>query len=347
LLTASCMSTFLRCQRMFYWRYEIGLKPVRNSHALRFGSAWHVAMECRWQGMSYEDALAQAVAKADTFEEIDVATLAAMLAGYYARYAGENEIIKSLFHEQEFRFPLVGSRTFDVAGKIDGLGLTVFGDEALVEHKTTSEGIEADSPYWNVLRFNSQIYQYVGASRVFGWNPTKIIYDVVKKPGIRPLSNVPTLDEAGLKIVLGADGARVFKKDGSPYQTANKEKGEVVQGAPETPDQYGARLMADVTERPDYYFARRDVPILDGDIQEFEIQRLNVSRQIIALRATARRAVRPEHAFARNCGKMTCGVCDFSAFCMQNLAVDPASPPAGYVIGDKHAELSQVGDSIG
>jgi hypothetical protein len=332
---------------MYYWRYEVGLKPVRNSHALRFGSAWHIAMECRWQGMGYDDALAAAIAKADTFEELDVATLSAMLAGYYAQYGGELEIIKNLYPEQEFRFPLAGSRTFDVAGKIDGLGVTVDGDECLMEHKTTSEDISAESKYWNVLRFNSQIFQYVGAARIHHWNPTKIIYDVTRKPSIRPLSNVPALDEQNLKIVLAADGSRVVKKDGTPKQTADKEKGEVVQGAPETAEQFGERLMADIQARPEFYFARREVPILEADLAEFEVQRLGISRQIIGLRAASRKAARAEHAFARNCGKMTCGNCDYEQFCMQNIAVDPANPPPGYQVGNKFEELSTVGDSIG
>ena len=343
LLTASRMGALLRCQRMHYWRYEVGLKPIRHSHALRFGSAWHVAMECRWQGMDYEAAMSEAVAQADSFEPLDVATLAAMLAGYYAYYAGDRECVKTLHPEQEFHFDLPGSRTFAVAGKIDGLGVTFRDEQCLVEHKTTSEDVAPDSSYWNVLRFNSQIYQYVGAARAHQWNPTAIIYDVTRKPTIRPLSNVPTLDDAGLKIVMGADGQRVIKKDGTPKQTADKEKGEVLQGAPENADQFGARLMADIQTRPDFYFARREVPILDADIEEFETQRLELSRQILMHRAAQRKAKRPEHAWARNCGKMTCGNCDFESFCMQNISVDPAQPPVGFEIGDRFAELSQVG----
>jgi len=48
-MTASRMAALLGCPRKHYWRYEAGLPPVAEGHALRFGSARHAAMEARWQ----------------------------------------------------------------------------------------------------------------------------------------------------------------------------------------------------------------------------------------------------------------------------------------------------------
>lgn len=297
LLTASRMAALLNCPRKHYWRYEVGLKTTSDAQELRFGSAWHTAMECRWQGMSYEDALWATVEKADSFTELDVATLAGMLAGYYARYLAGAENVLTLHPEQEFRLPLSGSRSFDVGGKIDGLGVLVDDRLALVEHKTTSSDLAPDSDYWLRLRFNSQVYQYVVAARALGWDVAIVIYDVARKPMIR-------------------------------------------QKQSETVEQFGDRLAADAAARPEFYFARREVPILDQDVAEFEIQRLELSRQILRLRAAGRKAKRPEHAWARNCGDMTCRFCEFESFCMQNLSVDPANPPAGFVVAEQNPELT-------
>lgn len=296
-LTASRMAALLACPRKHYWRYEVGLSAAVSAGALRFGSAWHAAMECRWQGMECAVALAKACEGADSFTELDVATLSGLLAGYYARYGGEAETVKTLHPEQEFRYALDGSRTFDVCGKIDGLGVLCDGRLALVEHKTTSDSLEADSDYWQRLRFNPQIYQYVLAARALGWDVQTVIYDVTRKPMIK-------------------------------------------QKQTETVEQFGGRLAADTRERPDFYFARREVAVLDQDVEEFAIQRLELSRLILLLRAAGRRARRPEHAWPRNCGGMTCRFCEFCPFCMQNIPVDPAQPPAGFAVGLTNPELS-------
>jgi hypothetical protein len=274
LLTASRMACLLSCQRKHYWRYEIGLRSVSDSHALRFGTAWHVAMENRWQGMEYTANLQAVIDKADAFTEFDVAMLAGMLAGYYARYDASAEIVQTLHPEQEFDLPLPGSRSFDRAGKIDGLGVLFDGRLAMVEHKTSGEDIGDTSDYWQRLRWNPQVYQYVDAARTLGHDVEVVLYDVARKPMISPLSNVPTLDAAGLKIVNDAAGQRCIKRDGQPKQTADKEKGEVVVGSPESPEQFCDRLIADTKARPEFYFARREVPILEQDLAEFEIQRM-------------------------------------------------------------------------
>jgi hypothetical protein len=339
-LTATRMTTLLACLRRHYWRYEVGLKATTDAMALRFGTAWHAAMEARWQGFAYPEALAKATAAAREFAEIDLATLAGMLAGYYGRYDGDAECVQSLHAEQEFVLPLVGSRSFESSGKIDGLGVLKDGRLALVEHKTAGKDIGADSAYWLRLRFNPQVYQYVLAARALGWDVGIVVYDVARKPAIAQ-KQIPVLDAHGCRIVNDALGNRVIKSDGSPRESADNAKGFSLATALETPEEFGDRLVADTRERPDFYFARREVPILDQDVAEFEVQRLELSRLILLLRGAARRARRPEHAWARNCGD-ACQFCEFSGFCMQNISVDPAAPPAGFRVGPVNEELRIV-----
>lgn len=309
LLTASRMGTLLGCMRKHFWRYELGLQAVTEAHALRFGSAWHAAMEARWQGAALDVALAAATSDPSTastgspqagsgqavqFEEVDLATLGGLLAGYYARYASDP--IKSVHPEVEFRTPLAGSRTFDVAGKIDGLAVMHDGRLALVEHKTAGCDIGPDADYWLRLRGNAQVMQYVLAARALGWDVSLVIYDVARKPAIRPRQG-------------------------------------------ETAEAFGDRLAADAQSRPDFYFARREVPVLDDDLAEFEIQRSVMARMILACRGEARRARRPEHGWPRNVGEMSCRNCEYQGFCLQNTAVDAAHPPAGFRVGAVHGEL--------
>ncbi len=299
LMTATRMNCLLDCPRKHYWRYEVGLKRETDSAALRFGTAWHAAMEDRWQRRSYESALAKALATAQDFDEATVATLSGLLAGYYRRW--QDDPVKELHPEVEFRHPLRGSRSFDCAGKIDGLGILHDGRLALVEHKTTGTDISPGSDYWIRLRANPQVLQYVIAAWSLGWDLHTVLYDVTRKPAIRV------------------------------------KKGE-------SPEEYSERLAKDCEERPDFYFARREVPILQDDVESFHIQRVELAKLILNFRAAARKARRPEQAWPRHLTEMQCRLCDYASFCLQNIVPDPAQPPAGFRVGAQHPELNQAAD---
>jgi len=337
-LTASGLAVLVSCMRKFYYRYELNLQHTSEAAALTFGSAWHRAMEARWNGKTVEEVFKAAIAEAKILDELQIATLTGLLTGYYKCY--DHDPIKELQPEQEFQFPLQGSRTFDVAGKIDGLGIHEDGRPLLLEHKTTSDSVEPDSDYWLRLRCNNQIMQYVHAARTCGSPVELILYDVTRKPSIKP-KTIPTLDEAGLKIVLlDADGTRVMNKNGKPRESAGE--GMTVQSRAETSEEYGARLAEDISTRPEFYFARREVPVLDCDLNEFVIQRLEISRMILALRRASRSTAKPHQAWPRNCSSMTCQWCDYREPCLQGIEINAANPPAGFIVGVRNPELQQA-----
>lgn len=334
------MEALLGCPRKHFWSFEIGLKPESDANALRFGKAWHMAMEARWKGASFEEALSTAIPEGVQMDEVQVATLSGLLAGYFAKYK-DAEIVKELHPEVEFSYSLSGSRTFEIGGKIDGLGVLVDGRQALVESKSTGESVAAESDYWLRLRFNSQVFQYVLAARENGWNITVVIYDVVRKPAIEP-RNVPILDENGCKIVLDAEGKRVLKNNGSPRESGDTEKGYKLQTRIETPEEFGQRLAEDTLARPDFYFARREVPILEQDLAEFQTQRLTLSRMILWCRQAEKKLTKREQAWPRNISQFNCNGCAYNSFCLQNLTVDLDRPPSGFRIGQANPELTKT-----
>ena len=302
LLTTSRMACLLACPRKHYWRYEVYLQRDTDALALRFGSAWHDAMEARWQGECYDDALGMALATDRELDEAMVATVAGLLAGYYARW--QSDPVTVVEPEREFRYALRGSRSFDLAGKIDGLGHLHDGRLVLVEHKTTASDVGSGSDYWLRLRANPQVMQYVLGARAIGWDVDTVLYDVTRKPTIR------------------------VRKD-------------------ETPEEYGERLAADCAERPDFYFARREVPILEDDLAEHRVEQQVLARSILGCRAEARTAARPEHGWPRNLSEMSCKLCEYSSFCLQNIVPDPAMPPAGFKVGRRNPELAENDGNIG
>lgn len=339
LITVSRLSTLQSCQRAHYWKYECGLHRQEDADALRFGSAWHRAMEARWQNKTYEESLSLALGNAAELDELQSSTIAALLLGYYLHHHA-TELVKEIHAEIEFALPLESSRTFQVGGKIDGLAVLLDGSIALIEHKTTSDSLDPDSDYWLRLRFNSQLCQYVLAARELGWNVTKVIYDVTRKPSIKP-KQIARVDENGAKIVHDSEGQRVLKKDGSPRETGDTEKGYFLQSDIETADQFSDRLIQDCKDRPEFYFARREAAILDQDLEEFQESRYELGKSILSMRARQRVLTKPENAWPRNVSANTCKYCDFQNFCLQNLTINPAQPPAGFTIAF-NPELNQA-----
>jgi hypothetical protein len=264
--------------------YELGYRPVEDADALRFGSLIHLGLEQLWLGNGIVAALDVACpGAADAFEAVRIAVL---LIGYAARWH-DDDLSDVVAVEAEFRAPLVDPdtgavcTTHELGGKMDVLRRASF-----VEHKTSSEDIGAGSFYWRRLRLNSQVSTYYAGARAMGHEPSSCLYDVIRKPALRPVL-VPLRDERDYKIVLDAAGERVYCKTAKkgeqpkPRETGDAEKGYVVQSRPETAEEYFDRLFAHVAADPAHYYARQEIVRLEHE--EIEAQRDAWQRaQIIA-----------------------------------------------------------------
>jgi len=334
-LSPSRITKMLKCNRSHYLAYEIGLQQIETAQALRFGSAFHRALAARATGAGFDAALVAGIGECADINELDVVILSALLAGYYARYA--DETIVKLFPEVQIEIAMPYNRHFTAIHVVDGLAELRDGRTALVEHKTCSESLADDSDYWQSLRFQVQPLAYVSAAREKGWDVSTLLWDAIRKPSIAP-KQILILDEAGKKIVLDAAGNRVFKKDGEPRESGDTEKGYVVQSAEETPEQFGERLAADIAERPEFYYARRELAILQDTLDEFKAMRDCVARQIVSCRKEQARYEKPENAWPRNVGKFSCQTCDFSSFCLQNISASRTAIPSGFKVKSTETE---------
>jgi hypothetical protein len=214
-------------------------------------------MEVWWRGESVDgNDLGPAIDAATNGCEdaYEAAKLTALLIGYDARWAPKHDHASVVAVEVEFRFPMKLYSWAEFGGKIDVLTTT-----GIVEHKTSSDDIDAGAIYWRQLTLNSQVSTYYAGARALGVEPRTCTYDVVKKPVIKPL-NIPLLDEDGVKIVHDVDGERVRTKDGKKWrETGDSKLGYVLQTRQETPDEYGERLLANIVANPDFYYQRGEV----------------------------------------------------------------------------------------
>lgn len=339
-LTASSMACSLRCPRRYFYDNVLGLKLITPSEALRIGTAVHNGGEARAKGGDFAAQYAAAVTGTQ-LDEWMAARVFGILGAYDRTYGEiEDRDYAAMNPEVEFTDAINGSRTFEQRGKIDGLAVLKDGRRVNWERKTTSDDLADTSDYWQRLKLNHQLLAYAGwVYNTTGELPV-CVYDVIRKPALQPKANIPDLDADGLPIVLDAQGNRCIKRDGTPKKTADAAKGEKVSGHPETPDEYGQRILESMTAEADRYFARREVEITFDMLEEFRRERLGVCRMLLHFAAEARKADRPEYAYPRSCNPDNCRSCPFSGFCLNRLHVSADTPPEGFRVAH-HEELSQ------
>lgn len=332
LLTHSRMTAMKTCARKHYLAYELGIRRDTDSQPLRMGSAVHVGVDVFYASglQAAVDAIRQNYATLPGYirDEKDVTdwlveceTCVRLVCGYAWRWSeSQTPVISS---EQHFLIPLDGLPDgWALAGKID----REHDEQTIGELKTTSDsidGIECD--YWDRLRIDQQISQYVIAARESRPETNQVLYDVIRKPAISPKNPLHGLN-AEQKAML-ADGWYYNE------QFTQEEICAAVGAKKESARMYGARLNADISERPDFYYQRRTVPRLEADLDEFRREACQLAAMIDWCR---------EHdAWPRNTNACVHPYkCEYRSICFNNI--DPLGElPAGYIRAENvHPELS-------
>lgn len=348
LLTHSRMACAKRCLREHFFKYELGVRRAREATALRFGAAFHESLDRLAKGETIEAVVRSihgvysvcppwVTTDDDAYDwAIEGEVLTRLVCGYQWRW--QNEHVEIVSSEQAFDLPLINPETGHAstvwrrAGKIDKIIRLADGRLAIMEHKATGVDVAPESDYWRRLRIDQQISHYVLAARAMGHDVATVIYDVVRKPTIRP-SQVPLLDTDGCKIVLDASGERVRTKDGKRWrESGDTAQGFVLQVRMETPEEYGNRLTADIGVRPEHYYARMEIPRLEADLDEFAEELWQIQKTLQETRRTGRH-------FRNTAACVGFGRCDYFEVCTSG--VDLTGPlPDGFVrIDDLHPEL--------
>ncbi|MEI7837954.1 MAG: PD-(D/E)XK nuclease family protein [Planctomycetota bacterium] len=310
-LTSTRLSSLRRCLRLHYYRYELGLARVRQATPLRFGQVFHKGLELR-HGLFGQDTQAlldnvladygTAPAWADPTDwAVEHQTLRALLTGHLWRYGSDNVTFVAV--EQAFEIPLVNPGTGYPSRKFALAGKI----DGVVQ---LPDGRLAVLEYKTTSEDVAQGGEYWLRLRCDGQISQYVL----------------------AARALGFDVATVL------YDVTRKPTIRLRQN--ETPEQYGQRLLADIGERPDYYYQRREVPRLEDELALYRAELWQQAQHLIELRRRAARLADPTAAHFRNVGKITCGQCEFANLCLNGIRVTPDSPPAGYqVLPDVNPEL--------
>lgn len=337
-LTNSRMRSFYNCQKRHYYEYEVGLRKTDSGEALRKGSAFHLGLEIygKTEGDSEARLLAGIIAITENYSiipawadpylwECEMEYVIALYVAHVHRWQhDEIEIVET---EKAFEVPLYNpmrwnekanaSRNFVLAGKIDKIIKLPDGRLAILDYKTASDDLSPVSDYWKRLRIDSQISLYLLAAREMGYNVETIIYDVTRKPMQQPLRKTENIH---------------YKANGEPYAGTRLED--------ETPEEYGKRIYKVLTEKTDdrdpseYYFARREIPRLEGDLESFKWDVWNAAKQIRENYIQGRH-VRNSQACVTVFGK-----CPYFDICVNDEDVTDFAPEGFTFLKNVHPELN-------
>jgi len=245
-----------------------------------------------------------------TAKEIERVTLLHALAGYRWHYDDQQQE-PVVAREQYFSLPLLNPQTgypvpdVFIEGKIDKL-IEIANGIAVKEHKSTSKSIDPDSTYWGHLNLDVQTTMYIYAARRLQ------LIDIPLAEQIVPLINTVKYDvyhkpQISPKKLTQAESKK-FVKDGmycgQKFDVETKQEpelhggtvinfivndvqAEIEPGAKEgtfaireTPDMFGARLLKDITERPEFYFRCIELTRTDAELKAFEQELYDIAKNM-------------------------------------------------------------------
>lgn len=335
LLTSSSLAVWQRCPRQYHYRYAVGLTPIGESpRALAFGTATHAGLEHWWRAHqegapSYAlPAALHAATEAFTSDDPHArAMLNALVTAYDARWSewaqGVEVLAVECPFETELTHPVTGIAhpVFRLAGKIDAMVRLSDGRVALVEHKTTSQDAAAGSDYRRALTLNAQVGIYFAGATALGLTADVCVYDVLRKPAVKPLLATPA-------------ESRRYTKDGKLY-AAQRDRDE-------SPTEYEARLCEAIAGEPDKYLLHAEIVRSDDELTDLAWDLWQTAEMITRTQETVRqcadvRAV-PRHPSACLTHGVPCAylpVCEGTASARDTTRYQRLDNP--------HVELARAG----
>jgi|GEM_PF-1241617 len=213
----------------------------------------------------------------------------------------------------------------------------------VIEHKTASTDVEDGSPYWKRLRLDSQVSNYYDGARALGMPPDGVLYDVIRKPRIKPLKATPVEarkytkpksrvcaackkkggaasapheveivddeDGDGSARIIRCEGGRLVTDPGGRLYADQREHDETL-------DEYRVRLRADIEANVDSYFKRGIVVRSADEEREAALDRWMIAERIASAQLRSRwpRNVDACERYGR--------FCDFFPVCTGEARVD-------------------------
>ncbi len=298
-VTNSEIACFQRCEREWQHRYIDHREGLQPAETLSRGKRMHAALSGWWS--SPVGALISSLA----FDPSVPPAERAMIIGYAARY--EPPHLRDVRVNVPFRTTIGG---VEMVGECDAVGTDPdTGDTVIVEHKTTSHDVTSGSAWWRErVHCDSQPSTYLAA-----FPGATVCYDVLHVPDIEQAKATP-------------EDKRKYTK-AKPNEPSRLYAGQ--RSEDETDEEYIARVLSDMADKPEKYFQRAVVVRLDSEREAFEWDvKLTAERMRHPMRSIEMRAdgtsTSPKLLTVRNPRScFTYGrACDFFEVCWQGRSID-------------------------
>ena len=274
--------------------------------------------------------------------ETERITLLYTLVGYRWWYEQQDEGYEVESLEQSFDIPLLSPLSgaklkARLRGKIDKV-FAAGSNRFVHDYKSTSKSIDPDSTFWAHLTLDTQTRLYTYAAKQLGLGMCGVLYDAWHKPGIKPkkLSQadskkfVATGEYCGEEFEVHREGPDEGAV-GDDFWYINTKLAVIEPGAKpgtfairETPEMFGARLLQDITQRPEFYFARKEIVHQSNDIEAFQWELFNIYHSI--------RQMKLRKQWWRN--EAACEAtykCAYLDFCYNHINLGPDDVPDNFV----------------
>lgn len=176
----------------------------------------------------------------------------------------------------------------------------------VVEHKTANADIGPGTTYWKRLVLDGQVSTYLPGTRALGHADVRgVLYDVIRKPTIRPLKATPPEQReytkprdkacpacklknsppAPHRVVLskettGPDVVEAYCHEGRVVTDPGGKLYANMRESDETPEEFRARLRADIGANPEKYYQRGTVVRLADEEKDAAFDAWSVAGQI-------------------------------------------------------------------
>lgn len=354
ILSATAIDNFQSCN--IRWRNSnlYRLRKIDETDSRRQGTTWHRLQELTGDMDAITDYINEqyeSVSLGRTKEEweIERVILLYCMAGYNWYYQQQPTQYTVIASEIEFEIP-IGDTV--IRGKIDQLVKDDYGNLYIREFKSSSKSL--DDSYWDHLNLDPQISTYIlainymllnGQLEEYGISKdagliNKILYNVWHKPKIGPkfitqkaskelVSTGKYCDTEFVAAVAGAnapDGGGIYINNVKVIIEPGKKEGTYA--IYETPEMFGARLLQDVVERPEFYFQEKELGRTYEEMEKFQSE----LEFILAMMQ-----YQSENELWYPCSKECRSRfrCEYTELCEHNIVIDLKNPPAGFEIRRK------------
>lgn len=309
-ITNSQKQCAMTCLRKHQLSYVLGIRQDEDAKPLRMGKAFHLGLECYGNGETPDSAVLSAVKEYDerapaSFSTVEAQTdwlvereiVARLLTGYFWRWAEMDAQMKVLAVELSFEIPIVNPAT----GRSSRTFVFAGKIDKIVQMP--------DGSTIGVME-----HKTTGSDL----DPTGDYWKRLR------------IDAQISGYMLGAR-SKGFDVQTVLYDVARKPSIRLKQK--ETVEEYGERFSADIGVRPDWYFARREIPRIAADLEEASYD-LWQTAQILHDCDTGNR-------WPKNTGAcLGFGKCSYFSLCTNGFdPSDPILPPGFKRVADPHQEL--------